>query len=192
MNKKNNLGIIIITIVITAIIVGGGVYYWQQGKIILEEVVNNKEKEEPLSYSTEGISVFVSKEIIPFDYSAEQLVLMSQECGNEQSVIYFSDLVSKFDHVNKIVYKFKYDGLSQESNTFVVTLIPNEVGYSSLNEFKKDFDQCYAGGDSYPTMLNNNWLLFVNSCGTGFDDGSGNLQGCDEIRGIVQPTLKLN
>jgi hypothetical protein len=81
---------------------------------------------------------------------------------------------------------------SQEPDTFVVTLLPNKAGYTSLDQFKKDFDICAAGGDAYPTMLNSNWLLFVNSCGSGFNDGSGRPIGCDEVQKVVEPTLKLN
>jgi hypothetical protein len=64
--------------------------------------------------------------------------------------------------------------------------------YATIDSVKKDFDQCYAGGDMYPTAMNSKWLLFVNSCGTGFDDGSGKPNGCQEVRTIVEPTLKLN
>ena len=150
------------------------------------------ESKEPLSYSMGNVPASVSKETMSFGYTAEKLLSMAQECGNEQSLSYFNNLIFKFKDVTKTVYKFKYSGASQESNTFVVTLLPNKVGYFSLAEFKQDFDQCYAGGDAYPTMLNNDWLLFVNSCGSGFDDGSGNPHGCDEISEIVKPTLQLN
>lgn len=146
----------------------------------------------PLSYSTGALSTTVSKLTGSFDYTSEQLASMAEECGNSQAPSYFEDLVSKFSDADKIRYKFKYSGESQESDTFIVTVLPNKAGYSSLDEFKKDFDQCVAGGDAYPTMLNSDWLLFVNSCGTGFDDGSGKPIGCQEIRDVVEPTLNLN
>jgi len=194
MKQVKNVWTIILTIIITAIIVGGGVYYWQQSKIISGPGVGIEvgESKEPLSYSMGNVPASVSKETMSFGYTAEKLLSMAQECGNEQSLSYFNNLIFKFKDVTKTVYKFKYSGASQESNTFVVTLLPNKVGYFSLAEFKQDFDQCYAGGDAYPTMLNNDWLLFVNSCGSGFDDGSGNPHGCDEISEIVKPTLQLN
>jgi len=176
--KNNKVLGIILAVIIIAVFVGGGVYWWQ--------------KKEPLTYSVNGITVSVSKETSPFDYTADQLFSMAQECGNEQTLSYFSDLVSKFSGVNKTVYNFKYIGESQESDAFVVTLLPNNAGYFSLADFQKDFDQCSAGGDAYPTMLNSDWLLFVNSCGSGFDDGSGKLMGCQEVRDVVEPTLKLN
>ncbi len=83
-------------------------------------------------------------------------------------------------------------GCGQDSSTFVVTLLPNKQGYTSLDQFKKDFDICAAGGNAYPTMLNSGWLLFVNACGSGYDDGSGRPHGCDEVEKVVSPTLKLN
>lgn len=201
--QKNKVWAITLTIIIV-VVVGGGIYWWQQSKVVQGEpstvitdtteptTANKEESEEPLTYSTSGVSASVSKETAPFDYTADQLASMAEECGNSQTANYFSNLVSEFSGATKIVYNFKYTGASQESDTFIVTLLPNEAGYSSLDEFKKDFDQCYAGGDAYPKMLNDDWLLFVNSCGTGFDDGSGKPIGCQEVRDIVEPTLKLN
>ncbi|HPA25904.1 MAG TPA: hypothetical protein PLK76_04060 [bacterium] len=204
MESKSNVWAIALAIIITAVVVGGGVYWWQQNKVVREvtstvttdttetTTADKKEPKEPLTYSTSGVSASVSKETAPFGYTADQLVSMAEECGNSQTASYFSNLVSKFSGTTKTVYNFKYTGASQESDTFVVTLMPNKAGYSSLDEFKKDFDQCYAGGDAYPTKLNSDWLLFVNSCGTGFDDGSGKPIGCQEVRDVVELTLKLN
>lgn len=179
---KSNVGAVVLAIIITAVVVGGGVYFWQQ----------NVEPAEPLSYSTSGVSAFVSKGTEPFGYTATHLMLMAEECGNEQTESYFNNLISKFSGVTKTVYNFEYQGESQGRDTFVVTLLPNKPGYSSLDEFKKDFDECFAGGDAYPTMLNDDWLLFVNSCGTGYGDGSGRPIGCQEVGNVVEPTLKLN
>ncbi|HUT22039.1 MAG TPA: hypothetical protein VMX18_01365 [Candidatus Bipolaricaulota bacterium] len=204
MESKSNVWAIALAIIITAVVVGGGIYWWQQDKVVQETpstvttdttdttTADKEEPKEPLTYSTSGVSASVSKTTAPFGYTSDQLVSMAEECGNSQTASYFSNLVSQFSGATKTVYNFKYTGASQESDTFVVTLLPNEAGYSSLNDFKKDFDQCYAGGDAYPKMLNSNWLLFVNSCGTGFDDGSGKPIGCQEVRDVVEPTLKLN
>lgn len=190
---KSNVVAIVLAVIITAIVVGGGVYWWQQSKIVQTNTTADKgELKEPLTYSTSGVSVSVSKETASFPYSAYQLVSMAEECGNNQTSTYFSNLVSKFSGATRTVYKFTYQGETQDSGVFVVTLLPNKADYSSLDEFKKDFDQCAAGGDAYPTMLNDNWLLFVNACGTGFDDGSGRPHGCQEISDVVEPTLKLN
>lgn len=198
---KSNVGAVALAIIITAIVVGGGVYLWQKNQTVQPKeeittpVVTTPTKEEPiepLSYSTSGVSASVSKKTASFDYTAEQLKGMAEECGSQHNAGYFDQLVSKFNGTTKTIYNFKYTDASQESDTFVVTLLPNKAGYTSLDQFKKDFDICAAGGDTYPTKLNSNRLLFVNSCGSGFDDGSGRPIGCDKVREAVEPTLKLN
>lgn len=216
MQQKNNPGTIILTVIITAVLVGGGVYYWSQKKVVQEEVSENSitttEKanqevqvepksepvevkevaKEPLSYSLNGVSGVVSKKTMPFDYTSEQLFSMAQECGSNKTESYFANLITQFNGVSKTLYNFKYTEASQDPDTFVVTLLPNKAGYTSLDQFKKDFDQCYAAGDAYPTMLNKDWLLFVNSCGSGYSDDSGRPIGCQLVSDKVQPTLKLN
>ncbi len=145
---------------------------------------------EPLIYSTNKSTVL--KTTKTFDYSAEQLKSMADECGTKYKTGYFDELVTKFSSSTKIVYSFKYQGASQSPDTFIVTLIPNKAGYTSIDQFKKDFDMCSVGGDAYPVKLNGDWLLFVSSCGSGYSDDSGKPIGCDEVRKIVEPSLRLN
>lgn len=191
---KSSLLAIFITIIITAVVVGGGVYLWQKNQIVpLNPKTAVKENlPEPLSYSTTGVSVSVSKNTAPFDYTAEQLKSMADECGSKYNADYFNQLVTKFSGASKIIYNFKYNGTSQNSDTFVVTLLPNRAGYTSLEQFKKDFDICAAGEGVYPKMFNSKWLLFINSCGSGSDDASGRPIGCQKVQDVVEPTLKLN
>lgn len=148
---------------------------------------------EPLTYSTTGVDVTVSKTTAPFDYTAEQLQANAEECGTEQENGYFEELISKFSGTTKTIYSFKYAGASQSSDTFVVTLLPNKAGYTRMfDQFSKDFNVCAAGGEAYPRQLNNDWLLFENSCGSGADDGSGLPIGCDEVKKVVGASLQLN
>ncbi|MFA6474708.1 MAG: hypothetical protein WCV88_00730 [Patescibacteria group bacterium] len=147
---------------------------------------------EPLSYSTSGVSVAVSKTTAPFDYTADQLQSNATECGSQHESGYFDQLVTMFNGTVMTTYDFKYTGASQTADTFKVTLIPNTAGYTSLDQFKNDWDICATGGSLYPTMLNTDWLLFEDSCGSGFDDGSGLPIGCDEVKKVVEPSLKLN
>jgi hypothetical protein len=143
--------------------------------------------EEALSYSVADV-INVLKEDRPFSYTSEQLMEMSDECGVKHDVGYFDKLALKFNNSMETVYSFKYKDDNQDSRAFIVTLLPNKAEYSSLEEFKKDFDLCFAGGDLYPVQLNSDWLLFVSSCGSGvLSDGS-----CDEIKKTVEPSLKLN
>ena len=199
MKEKNNLLTLVLVSFITAFIVGGVVYYWEESKVSEGEpakvVVSNMEVEveegDPLLYIIEGVDASVSKDRKPFPYTADDLFLMNQECGNNQSFSYFDNLVSVFADAEMITYKFKYTNISQEPDTYIVTLISNKAAYSSLDQFSKDFDLCYAGGNKYPYMLNEDWLVFVGSCGTGFSDDSGRPIGCVNIRDAVEPTLKL-
>ena len=69
--------------------------------------------------------------------------------------------------------------------------MPNLTHYLTLVDFKKDFDQCSAGGSAYPSQISKDWLLFVSSCGTGFDDGSGHPHGCQKIKDQIDSSLKL-
>ncbi|MDD4995268.1 MAG: hypothetical protein PHW53_02295 [Patescibacteria group bacterium] len=191
---------IIIVALIAAIIIGGGYYFWQKNQATQSTAgLGNtaapagEELPDPLLYSTAGLPVSVSKNAVLFDYTVEQLEGMAGECGSQHDPDYFDELILKFvaAGATKHIYNLKYSDASQEPDTFVITLLPNEAGYASLDQFKKDFDICAAGGDAYPTMLSENWLLFVNSCGSGFDDGSGRPIGCEKVREIVEPTLKL-
>lgn len=179
--KKNNIIKIVIQIILAMIIIGGGIYIWR-----------NNSKAEPLTYSIANTPVSVEKDAAPFDFTAEELKLSAEECGTKHEEGHFDQLAAKFKGENKIVYNFTYKGDSQDSVIFTVTLLPNKAGYTSLDQFKKDFDICAVGGQAYPKMLNNNWLLFINSCGSGFDDGSGRIHGCDEAQKIIEPSLKLN
>lgn len=155
-----------------------------------EKVLCDCSEKEPLSYFANNITV--SKEYRPFSYTSEKLKKMSDECGVEHNDSYFNKLVEKFSSTKEIVYTFKNKNSNQDSSDFVVTLIPNEAKYSSLDEFQKDFDLCAAGGDLYPTQLSEDWLLFENSCGSGAGNNFENNFSCDEIREIVEPSLKLN
>ncbi len=199
--EKSNMGAVAIAIIITAIVVGGGAYLWQKNQTAqpTEQVTKlavttptKEEPTEPLSYSINGVSASVSKNTVPFDYTADRLKSMAQECGSQHNADYFEQLIAKFSGTTITTYNFQYNGMSQDSRPFVVTLLPNKAGYTSLDQFKKDFDMCAAGGDVYPKKLNSNWLLFVNSCGSGYDDGSGRPHGCDEVEKVVSPTLELN
>lgn len=145
---------------------------------------------EPITYVNSNATV--SSEIVPFGFKADDLKYLADECGTKYESGHFDKLVAEFKAASKIIYNFKYKGDSQGDGIFKVTILPNKAGYTSIDQFKKDFDICSAGGDTYPKLINKDWLLFVSSCGSGFDDASGRVLGCDEVRNIVEPSLKLN
>lgn len=157
-----------------------------------DEKIENEVPMEAISYENPNFAITLNKSIMPFSYNAEELTAMAEECGNQTSPNYFSQLLEKFSQTDKTVYSFNYVGASQEADTFIITVIPNKANYKTMEEFKNDFDICGAGGEEYPSMLNDNWLLFVNACGSGFDDGSGAVNGCSEIKTAIEPSLKLN
>lgn len=146
---------------------------------------------DPLSYSTEGVAVQLSTGTDVFGYTADDLKALADECGTSYEDGYFEELVKSFEGAETTVYNFKYDGESQGVDTYVVTLLPNNAEYSTLEDFQKDFNQCFAAGDLYPKKVSEKWLLFVNSCGSGFNDGSGLPIGCAEVQPVVEPTLEL-
>ncbi len=174
--------ITVVIMVILAVLIAGQTGFFAKDKII---------ESDPLIYSVEDIDASVNKKAVPFDYTAEQLVAMARECGHDIDQDYINDLVVKFAGTDKLVYEFEYQGESQNPDTYTVTLLPHKPDYASFDQFEKDFDTCSAGGDAYPYMLNDDWLVFVSSCGTGYEDDSGKPVGCQEIREAVESSLKL-
>ena len=124
-------------------------------------------------------------------FSIATLRDQSQECGTNKSESHFKILLEHYIDRKGVQYSFQYQGQSQDSGTWTVTVIPNGGHYYSDLDFKSDFDMCFAGGDKYPTLMTDSYLLFVSGCGSGFDDGSGKPHGCDEVQDAVWPTIKL-
>ncbi|PKM91512.1 hypothetical protein CVU82_02870 [Candidatus Falkowbacteria bacterium HGW-Falkowbacteria-1] len=201
MNKKGLLSLVIIAIIV------GGFYLWQKnntkkqtssvpdlqkgisGINTLKELAEENSKSGPLYYTTDGEPITVSRITEPFNYSASLLEKRAEDCGSYHEEGYFDELISKFSGGNKIVYDFEYQ--EGDGSSYVVTILPNKPRYVSLGQFKADFDLCETGGDTYPYMMSRDWLLFINSCGSGFDDGSGILHSCDEAKKIIEPNIEL-
>ena len=146
-----------------------------------------------LLYSTAGASANVSTSNSTFDYTAETLEAMADECGTEYEEGYFADLVETYANTPKYTYEFKYAGDSQDPDTYTVTVLVDRMEYGTdIDAVKADFDQCFAGGDMYPLDVAYNHIIFVSSCGSGFNDGSDDPIGCADIRKVVEPTLEIN
>jgi len=191
MAQKNDALVIILAVIFTAVVVGGGVYWWQQSNIVPEKVTEVT-VEEPISYSTDGVSASVSKSTSPFNWTVEDLTSMALDCGSESTRGYFDTLVATYKDTSLINYGFEYDGESQRPSGWNIALLPNLMNYSSLEAFQDDFNVCSVGGGLYPEKMNKDWLLFVGSCGSGYADDSGLPIGCDEVRKIVEPTIELH
>lgn len=191
MNKKEKKYWQLLTIiVVVGIIIGSGAYIWKKYEVA--QFNESQAKSEPLTYSISGVPVSVTKVTVPFGFTADQLKSMAEGCGVKHEVGYFDKLVAEFSSSTEIVYNFKYQGATQDNGVYTVTLLPNVTGYFSREEFLKDFATCEAGGQAYPFMLSSKWLLFVNTCGTGYDDGSDLPHGCDEVKNKIESTLRLN
>jgi len=155
--------------------------------------VSDAEIAAPITYTDDPAIFSVQK--TEFDvsdrFTAKQLSDNSAGCGTGKSEDYFDNLLSYYPNGAKgVEYSFVYSGKSQQPEAWKVTVLPN-IGYDDAGEFMEDFDVCSAGGEMYPTQLSSRFLLFESSCGTGFDDGSGLVHGCDAVQKAVLPTLKL-
>lgn len=145
---------------------------------------------DPLFYSLDGIPATVKKEIIPFNYTVENLEFRATECGSFHEKGYFDNLVNTFKDTNIVVYTFTYTGDGQGPNSYTLKVLPNKMRYKTFYDFKNDFDICGAGGE-YTIRMSNKWLLISSGCGSGYDDGSGRPAGCSEIKDKVLLTADL-
>jgi hypothetical protein len=152
-------------------------------------------KIQPLSFKTDAPKISAVRELDGvFNYQAAELKARADNCGTSYSESHFENLVAKFKQSPRIFYTFKYRGANasnSDESVYSVTVLSNKAGYKTIEEFKKDFGLCGSGGVDNPFMLNENWLLFVSSCGSGFDDGSGRINSCEAARKIIEPSLKL-
>ncbi|MBD3281310.1 hypothetical protein GF391_01020 [Candidatus Uhrbacteria bacterium] len=145
----------------------------------------------PITYTANHQEVEVNKKAHSHAYTLDYMRALANECGTEHPPQYLETLIRKFEAEPRFVYEFKYKGESQESDTYRVVVIRNVANYQTLEEFKKDFDLCAAGGEEYPVKMTKNWLMFENSCGSGFDDGSGRPNGCQIVKDQVGSTIEL-
>lgn len=124
-------------------------------------------------------------------FSVEELEARAAECQTETRQGYFETLSYNLVNQDGYEYIFTYTGESQAPESYSVTVIPNAIGYQTLAEFQADFDYCAAGGESYPVALNEDWLMFESSCGTGFSDDSGLPIGCSEVKESLGDSVQL-
>lgn len=144
-----------------------------------------------LPFTYNGKQITLSYQSVPVSriFSTADLVAMSEECGTNKNESYFKTLLNKFspkDEATTFEF-FKKGEINGES--WKATVIPNKPQYKTLAAFKKDFDTCAAGG-KYPVQISSQSLLFVENCGETMDK-KNNKATCDDIRKIVEPSLKL-
>lgn len=218
--KKNPQKTAILMIVVILVVLAGGILYWYYNiRPGMEQIVRDEpekrenEKENKTEQVLEYTTPAENKSFTHFDYndagrnfpynthefsvkekfSPEKLAAQSEECRTGHNEKYYEDLLSKFeDSEQGIVYNIKYDKESQEPSSWKITVIPNEIGYDNLEEFKQDFDFCAAGGELYPFAVSKKYLMFVSSCGTGFKHESDLPIGCSEVREVIEPSLQIH
>lgn len=110
------------------------------------------------------------------------LEAMADECGTDYEDGYFEDLFAQMEDETVYKYEFTYLGESQSPGAYTLSVVGNVPGYADLDAFDKDFGICAVGGGAYPVDMNENWLVFGSSCGSGYDDGSGLPHGCEEVK----------
>lgn len=117
-------------------------------------------------------------------FSTGYLFEESKNCRTNKSWYYFENLVKNFDD-NDCGIEYNFDYL------WKVTIIPNKIGYKDINSFKEDFDICGVGGDLYPYLISENYLLFVSSCKIESYEDLDLLDRCEKIREHIQSTWVL-
>ncbi|MFZ6015091.1 MAG: hypothetical protein ACOYUZ_01920 [Patescibacteria group bacterium] len=150
--------------------------------------------EDPISYEISSEKIEVFKGYADVDYTLEYMQGLAMECGVEHQAGYLEDLVSKYKDQKKMIFEFRYskDSTSRE-NIYYVTVLPNVMKYQNMDEFKKDFDICAAGGKEYPKMMNEEWLVFESACGAvAYDPELYRMNGCQFVKEEVGPTLDFN
>ena len=162
----------------------------------LDEKISKKESVNPneFIYSDGGNDFLITQNKINIlqYFTAQGLQGTNKECGRNKDLAYFQNILSNFSFNDTgFEYQFHYGKPSQDKGFWSIIVIPNKIGYTDINAFKNDFELCYAGGARYPYLISDNYLLFVSSCGTGCGDGSDLPHGCDEVREIIEPTIKL-
>ena len=189
MNSK----IIIAAIIVISVIGLGGIFLWRQSS---PAPTNESEKyTEPISYTANDQLFTVSKKEFQISeyFIASDLANKSLGCGNNKTEQYFTDLLNKYPAGSKgIEYDFQYSGKTQYTgrgqDTWIVMVIPNNLGYNRLEDFVKNFDICEAGAAKYSMAISQKYLFFKSSCGS----GGGDDMGCTDVQQFVEPTIKFH
>jgi hypothetical protein len=194
---KSIYGILILLVVG----VGGilGIYYTSQPDALASPVAVNWTQ--PPAPTVSGLLTYAKNDqlftvtersiAIPSRFTVENLYNQSADCGTNLTREHFATLLAQFDSDRGNQYEFRYNGSSQDPAYWRVVVLPNRPAYATLADFQNDFNICAAGGDAYPVEITNENLLFVMSCGTGFDDGLGLPHGCDIVKDAVEPTMRM-
>jgi hypothetical protein len=92
------------------------------------------------------------------------------------------------DDDEAIIYAFT-DPTVEDGNWWYVTVIPNKTELRTMDQFTEYFAPQWAGGVDYPKLINDGYLVFTSSCGTGA--GAPEEIACYRAQELVEPTLLL-
>ena len=143
-----------------------------------------------LRYVTHDTEVTTGEGLASAWFTADELVAASAECGTNHDAAHYQTFINGVAGASSYSYIFTAQGDTQDPMSWTVVMIPNVTGYTTMKDFKADFDICAVGGVTYPLMLNANWLVFSESCGSGYADGTNRPVGCELAR--RNTTLSLN
>lgn len=127
---------------------------------------------------------------IEFPYAEEAVIALLQDCGKSIDTKHISDVAKAFSKTNGIAYVFTPEHPADGTSGYVVTAYPNDAKYTTFEEFERDFELCFAGGNFYPMASSEDYILFHNSCDT---DAAG-VTDCDTakeaLNGSVRPVTR--
>lgn len=186
--KISKVGIAALVVIVLAAV---AYVYMKSSEEASEVPTTIDQKTEPLTYTKNASLFSVTTQEEVAKVKAEDLLSNSQGCGGNETLSHFQSIASQMKDARKVVYNFTSTDKSQDAGVYRVTALENKAGYKTLDDVKKDWNVCDAGA-TYPIMVNANWMLFSDSCGTGYDDGSGLPHGCSVVQDAVSSSLKLN
>lgn len=132
-----------------------------------------------------------SSELVIRNYfKSDALAENAKGCAKDLDQDYFENILEKFSE-NEIGHSYVFIDINTQEMVghYQIIIIPNNLGYANLEEFKQDFELCEAGAEAYPTTISENYLLFENSCGSGMSSPSAEV--CVNTKSKISPTIKL-
>jgi hypothetical protein len=150
--------------------------------------VGQRVNDDLLSYEISSPDITLSTEFIDFPFGTEGMKALAETCHRTYGGR-MQDIAESYEGVTGTAYRFHFTGESQDSRDFIVSVFPNIQHYSDIKSFQSDFESCYAGGDYYPHAISAKSIVFINGCGTGYDDGSKRPHGCEEAKRAVEQSI---
>lgn len=158
-----------------------------------EQNQSSMASEGTLSYDLGELPAKVNMSQADFGFNAIQLATMASSCGKDQDSTYFQTVVDQFEgaEAQRTIYTFSYQNETQGTGTYQVFMLPNVAQYKNMKALEEDFESCSNNARNVPTLINDEWLVFTNSCPK-TDEASDLPNGCAEIKAVVDESLKLN